>query len=257
MRNIKLTIAYDGTEYYGFQEQRGTGLPTVQEVLEAALTKMAGNYIQVYGAGRTDSGVHARGQVVNFDCTDWPVPTARMVTALNGILPGDIVALLAEDVDPGFHARFSATGKSYLYRVYNHRLPSPFEKRYSHFVPGNLDHAAMKRAISFLVGTRDFKSFQAANSPVKTTVRTIFAAGVWREGKVIKFSFTGDGFLYNMIRILVGTLLEIGRGKQQPESVSEIIAARDRTAAGPTVPGRGLFLEEVYYGKFLDTGKPV
>lgn len=249
MRNIKLTIAYDGTKYYGFQEQRGTGLPTIQEVLEKTLTRMAGSYIRIYGAGRTDSGVHARGQVVNFDCSKWPIPTDRMVPALNGVLPGDIVAVQAEDVKPGFHARFSATGKTYLYRVFNSNVPSPFENRYSYFVPTSLDVEAMQRAVSYLVGTRDFKTFQASNSPVRTTVRTIFHSKVWQEGKVINFSFTGDGFLYNMVRIMVGTLLEIGQSKRSPESMTEIINARDRTAAGPTVPGCGLFLERVYYEK--------
>jgi len=251
MRNIKLTIAYDGTEYFGFQEQRGTGLPTIQEVLENALSKMAGSYIQIYGAGRTDAGVHARGQVINFDCSKWPVPTERMVLALNGVLPGDIVAVKARDVPPDFHARFSAKGKTYLYRVYNSNVPSPFENRYSHFVPQSLDMEAMQKAASFLVGTHDFKTFQAANSPVKTTVRTIFKSTVWKEGNIINFSFTGDGFLYNMIRIIVGTLLEIGQGKRSPGTMQDIIDARDRTAAGPTVPGCGLFLERVYYEKIL------
>jgi tRNA pseudouridine38-40 synthase len=250
MRNIKLTIAYDGTEYYGFQEQRGTGLPTIQEVLESTLTKMAGSYIQVYGAGRTDSGVHARGQVINFDCSKWPVPTERMVLALNGILPRDIVAVKAEDVPRGFHARFSAKGKTYVYRVYNSNIPSPFENRYSLFVPTRLDIKSMQEAASFLEGTRDFKTFQAANSPVRNTVRTIHRAGVFREGNIINFRFTGDGFLYNMIRIIMGTLLEVGQGKRSPGEMPGIIAAGNRTAAGPTVPGKGLFLEAVYYEHF-------
>ena len=247
MRNIKLTVAYDGTDYYGFQEQRGTGLPTIQEVLEAALSKMAGSYIQVYGAGRTDSGVHARGQVVNFDCTKWPVPTERLALALNGVLPNDIAAVKAEDVAPDFHARFSAQGKTYLYRVYNHNIPSPFENRYSHYMPSFLDTGAMGKAAALLEGTHDFKTFQAANSPVRNTVRTIFQTSVYRESNVIYFSLSGDGFLYNMVRIITGTLLEIGQGKRSPATMSDTIAARDRIAAGPTVPGRGLFLEKVYY----------
>lgn len=249
MRNIKLTIAYDGTNYYGFQEQRGTGLPTIQEVLESTLSKMAGSRIQVYGAGRTDSGVHARGQVVNFDSSSWPIPTERMVPALNGALPNDIAVLAAEDVSPDFHARFSALGKTYLYVVYNSRVPSPFESRYSYFMPRPLDIKAMQEAASFLVGTHDFKAFQAANSPVKNTIRTIFQSRVWQEGNKIFFSFSGNGFLYNMVRIMVGTLLEIGLGKRHPSIMPEIINSKDRNAAGPTVPAHGLFLERVYYNQ--------
>lgn len=250
MRNIKLIIAYDGTGYHGFQEQRGTGLPTIQEALERTLSKLSGSYIQVCGAGRTDAGVHARGQVINFDCSPWPIPTGKIVLALNGALPAGIVAVEARDVEADFHARFSATAKTYVYRVHNSNLPSPFESRYSYFVPVPLDIGAMQESAAYLTGTHDFKSFQASNATVKTTVRTIFESQVWSEGEIINFSFLGNGFLYRMVRIMVGTLLETGKGKRLPESMRDVIAARDRKVAGPTVPGRGLFMEGVFYDRW-------
>ncbi|MGB9804947.1 tRNA pseudouridine(38-40) synthase TruA [Desulfofundulus sp.] len=248
MRNIKLTIAYDGTNYHGFQEQRGTGLVTVQEVLEKCLTRLAGREIRVIGAGRTDAGVHARGQVVNFDACGWPIPTERIVLALNGVLPGDIAALKAEEVSPEFHARYSALAKTYRYTIYNSRIPSPFWRLYSYFVPRPLDVEAMSEAAKKLLGTHDFSSFQAAGSPVRNTVRTLFDVDVFREGdELVHLTFRGNGFLYNMVRIMAGTLIEVGLGKRDPDDIPFILAARDRTQAGPTVPPGGLCLERVEY----------
>ncbi|SHJ07096.1 tRNA pseudouridine(38-40) synthase TruA [Desulfofundulus thermosubterraneus] len=248
MRNIKLTIAYDGTNYHGFQEQRGTGLVTIQEVLEKCLRRLAGREIRVTGAGRTDAGVHARGQVVNFDAAGWNIPAERIVLALNGMLPRDIAALEAEEVGPEFHARYSALAKTYRYTIYNSRIPSPFWRLYSHFVPRPLDVQAMAGAAQWLVGTHDFASFQAAGSPVKHTVRTLFSVDVCREGKeVIHLIFRGNGFLYNMVRIMVGTLIEVGLGKRDPDDIPAILAARNRTRAGPTAPPEGLCLERVEY----------
>ncbi|HHW42884.1 tRNA pseudouridine(38-40) synthase TruA [Desulfofundulus thermobenzoicus] len=248
MRNIKLTIAYDGTNYHGFQEQRGTGLVTIQEVLEKCLSRLAGRPVRVIGAGRTDAGVHARGQVVNFDAAGWGIPAGKIVLALNGVLPPDMAALHAEEVPPGFHARFSARTKTYRYTIYNSRIPSPFWRLYSYFVPRPLDVAAMKQAAAHLVGRHDFASFQAAGSPVKDTVRTLFEAAVEREGEeVIHLVFRGDGFLYNMVRIMVGTLVEVGLHKRDPVEVTTILAARNRVLAGPTVPPQGLCLERVEY----------
>lgn len=248
MRNIKLTIAYDGTNYHGFQEQRGTGLPTVQEVLEKCLLELTGRVVRVIGASRTDAGVHARGQVVNFDATGWSIPAERIPLALNGILPEDIAVLAAEEVAPHFHARFSARAKVYRYTIYNSRIPSPFWRLYSYFVPRPLNIEAMQEAGRYLEGRHDFASFQASGSAVKETVRTLFQVEVEREGReLIHLLFRGDGFLYHMVRIMVGTLIEVGLGKREPREVLAILAARDRKAAGPTAPPHGLCLERVEY----------
>ncbi|WP_078060603.1 tRNA pseudouridine(38-40) synthase TruA [Desulfotomaculum copahuensis] len=249
MRNIKLIIAYDGTGYHGFQEQRGSGLKTVQEVLEKSLSRLAGRSVRVIGAGRTDAGVHARGQVVNFDAAGWNIPLERVALAVNGLLPPDIAVLKAAEVEEGFHARFSSTAKTYCYTLYNSRVPSPFYHRYSLFVPRPLDLAAMQAAAGQLVGEHDFASFQAVGTPVKTTVRTLYNAEVGAEADLVRLIFRGNGFLYNMVRIMAGTLLEVGLGKRPSGEIAAILAARDRTRAGPTVPPRGLCLEEVEYGR--------
>ncbi|WP_245574372.1 tRNA pseudouridine(38-40) synthase TruA [Desulfovirgula thermocuniculi] len=254
VRNIKLTIAYDGTNYHGFQEQRGTGLPTVQEVLEGCLLALTGRAVRVTGASRTDAGVHARGQVVNFDAAGWSIPVERIPLALNGLLPEDIAVLAAEEVPPHFHARFSARAKVYRYTIYNSRIPSPFWRLYSYFVPRPLDVAAMQEAGSYLVGRHDFASFQAAGAATKQTVRTLFQVEVARENELVHLLFRGDGFLYHMVRIMVGTLIEVGLGKREPREVLDILAARDRRAAGPTAPPHGLCLERVEYD--LDSAGP-
>lgn len=247
MRNIKLTLAYDGTNYYGFQEQRGTGLVTIQEVLEQRLGRMAGRRVQVIGAGRTDSGVHARGQVVNFDAAGWPIPVERMPLAINGMLPRDIVVTEAREVGEDFHARKSARAKTYCYSVWNNRLPSPFNRLYSYFLPVPLDDEAMSEACTYLTGTHDFKCFQAAGATVKTTVRTLYRAEVIRRDSMVQLIFRGDGFLYNMVRIISGTILQVGMGKIEPAAIQTILASQQRALAGPTLPPHGLCLEFVEY----------
>jgi len=172
---------------------------------------------------------------------------ARIPLALNGILPEDIVAIRAEEAPPGFHARFSARAKTYRYTIYNARIPSPFWRRYSHFEPRFLDLEAMAAAARYLRGKHDFASFQAAGAGTKTTVRTLFEAEVARRGELIFITFRGDGFLYHMVRIMVGTLVEIGLGKRPPEEIKAILEARERARAGPTVPARGLCLVKVEY----------
>lgn len=247
MRNIKLTVAYDGTAYHGFQEQRGTGLPTVQEELEKALSGLAGRRVQVIGAGRTDAGVHARGQVINFDARGWNIPTDRIPQAMNGVLPHDIAVLGAGDVPEDFHSRFSARAKEYRYAIYNSRLPDPFLRRYSCFFPRALDIGEMREASNYLKGKHDFSAFKAEGTPVKSAVRTIFDISFIQSGHIIELVFLGDGFLYNMVRIITGTLLEVGLKKYPPQRVSEILASGDRTKAGPTAPPQGLCLVKVYY----------
>ncbi len=247
MRNIKLTVAYDGTSYHGFQEQRGTGLPTVQEVLEKCLFSLAGRRLQVIGAGRTDAGVHARGQVVNFDAGGWGIPTGKISLALNGVLPNDIAAVAAEDAPEDFHARFSARLKEYRYTLHNSRRPDPFLRRYSYFFPRELDIGAMMEAAEYLKGRNDFSAFKAGGTPVKSTVRNLQEISIGRNGDLINLVFLGDGFLHHMVRIITGTLLEVGMKKYPPRMVAEILASGDRTRAGPTAPPQGLCLIKVYY----------
>lgn len=247
MRNIKLTIAYDGTNYHGFQEQRGTGLYTIQETLEKCLTGLAGEKIQLLGAGRTDAGVHARGQVINFRNLNWPIPIERIPLALNGILPDDIVVLAAEEVPEKFHSRHSAKSKTYSYCIWNDRIPSPFYRRYSYFLPVPLDIKAMEQAALHLLGSHDFKCFQASGATVKNTVRTLYQADILKDEPLVKLVFTGNGFLYNMVRIMVGTLVQAGTGKIEPTQVAEILQACNRVKAGPTFPPQGLCMERVVY----------
>ncbi|MBO8129579.1 MAG: tRNA pseudouridine(38-40) synthase TruA [Peptococcaceae bacterium] len=247
MRNIKLTIAYDGTRYHGFQKQSGSGLPTIQATLEQYLTILAKDAVKVIGAGRTDAGVHARAQVVSFFLPARGIPTAKIVPALQGLLPGDIAAVAAEEVDQSFHARYSAVAKTYSYTIYHAPVPSPFWRLYSLYVPHHLSIDAMRRAARCLVGEHDFSSFQNTGRPVASATRTLFRADVEEDPPLVRLVFKGNGFLYQMVRIMTGTLLEIGRGKLLPEEMETIIKARDRRAAGPTAPAHGLCLEKVEY----------
>ena len=247
MRNIKLVVAYDGTAYHGFQEQKGTGLPTVQEELEKKVTILAGKRVQVFGSGRTDAGVHAQGQVVNFEIHDGGIPTDRIPLALNGMLPFDIAALSAEDVPNDFHARFSAKMKEYRYTIYNSRIPNPLLHRYSYFFPKPLDFRAMQQAAAYLEGIHDFAAFKADGVPVKDTVRNLFEIKIGHRENLVDFIFRGEGFLHHMVRILTGTLLDVGIKRYPPMAIQEIINSRDRTRAGATVPPQGLFLMRVYY----------
>lgn len=247
VRNIKLILAYDGTNYNGFQKQSGTGLPTVQDRLEEALAVLAHMPVPVVGAGRTDAGVHARGQVVSFHTGDWTIPTDRIVPALNSVLPPDIAALAAEEAPPDFHARYSARAKTYTYTIYNNPVRSPFHRLYAYHLPYLLDERRMAEAARFLVGEHDFSSFQAAGRPVQSAVRTLFTCDVVRDGHLVRLTVRGSGFLYKMVRAIAGTLIEVGCGRRRPEEVAEILAARDRSLAGPTAPPHGLCLESVEY----------
>jgi tRNA pseudouridine38-40 synthase len=246
-RKIKLTIAYDGTGYCGFQKQSGSGLPTIQDALETALMVLAKGEVPVTGAGRTDAGVHALAQVVHFTTGEWAIPTDRIVPALNSRLPDDIVAVGAEEVAPDFHARYSAVAKTYVYSIYNRKTPSPFRRLYSYHVPWALEVEAMRQAAGYLVGQHDFSSFQATGRPVKSAVRTLFRADVTADWPMVRITVRGDGFLYQMVRIIAGTLIEVGRGRLAPDDLPAIIAARIRAYAGQTAPPHGLRLEKVEY----------
>ncbi|MDK2817682.1 MAG: tRNA pseudouridine38-40 synthase [Moorella sp. (in: firmicutes)] len=246
MPHLKITLAYDGTNYAGWQVQPVAHGPTIQGVVAAALNRLTGERICPVAAGRTDAGVHARGQVISF-CTSSRIPVERWPLALNSLLPEDIAALDAEVVSPEFHARYSARWKWYRYTIYNHSLPDVFSRRYSWQVRYPLDFAAMARGASYFIGRHDFRSFCAAGSPVRQFEREVVKAHLHRQGHFIFFDVVANGFLYHMVRIMVGTLVEIGRGRLLPEDVPVILAARSRAKAGPTAPPQGLCLERVAY----------
>jgi len=242
--NYRLTLSYDGTNYHGFQIQDNA--VTVQEVLEKGLYKIYGEKIRIKAASRTDTGVHARGQVINYQAPDL-IPTHRVPYALNSVLPDDIRIQEGEIVSPGFNSRHDALGKVYSYTLDRGRFHSVFWRHYAVHIPFSLDVSAMQKGARFLIGRHDFTSFCSAGDKVKSRVREIIRADWEEEGKRVKFLIEADGFLYNMVRIIVGTLLEVGRRKMEPDKVAEIIKAEDRSKAGPTAKARGLCLERVYY----------
>jgi len=245
MPRYKCIISYDGTAFAGYQVQPEKR--TVQSELEAALGKMhKGTQVKVTASGRTDAGVHAKGQVIHFDSTN-ALPAENWQKALNALLPDDIVVLAVEQVPDDFHARFNPIGKEYRYRVERSPLRDPFQRHYAYHYPYPLDLEAMREAASYLVGTHDFTSFCASNTSVVDKVRTIHEIEVKEQGDSLVFRFFGTGFLYNMVRILVGTLLEVGSGKRKATDLPHILAKCDRQAAGKTAPGHGLYLWEVYY----------
>ncbi len=247
MTNIKITVAYDGSNYYGFQEQRGTGFQTIQGVLEDKLSRLAGREIRVIGAGRTDAGVHAQGQVVNFNTVDWKIPPERVAHALNSLLPADIVAMESVPVEESFHARFSAVAKTYRYVIHNSKKRSPFLHLYSCHVPRMLDVEAMRAGALHLVGRHDFSAFRVLGTPVRTAVRALYEARVTREGNMVYIDIRAQGFLYRMARMIAGTLIRVGLGKISPDNVACILASRDSMRGGPTAPAQGLFLENIEY----------
>ena len=261
-RNIRLTLAYDGTRYLGWQRQRPAGQKeaerTIQGKLEGVLGRLTGGPVNLIGAARTDAGVHALGQVANFH-TASRVPLAELSAALERFLPEDIAVLAAEEAGPRFHARYLARGKLYRYRIWNRTHPDVFQRKYALHVPEPLDLAAMERAAGHLPGEHDFSSFAAHLSAGKSPVRRLEAVRVRAPGGAaagwIDLEFEGDGFLHHMARILAGTLLEAGAGRLDPERVPQILAARRRPEAGPLAPAHGLFLVEVRYGPEADCGR--
>lgn len=243
-RNLRLVLAYDGTAFAGWQRQPGRR--TVQAVVEDALGRLLGHDVRVVAAGRTDAGVHARAQVVNFR-TSRPFPVPRLVPALRGLLPPDVVPLVADEVPLDFHARYNAARKTYLYHLWNAPLPEPLHRHWRWHVPVPLDVEAMMRAGRRLVGRHDFAAFRASASPVRNTCRTMFRCEVEAHGPLLRFRLEADGFLMHMARGIVGTLVEIGRGRWPPERVDALLATGDRKLAGPTAPACGLILWQVDY----------
>ena len=246
MRNIKLTIEYDGTDYCGWQTQNATGAKSIQQLIEEALIKVFQKKTALIGSGRTDSGVHACNQTANFK-TDSQLSPGKIRSALNSYLPKDIAIKMVREVDGDFHARFRVKSKIYRYSILNAAVPSPFNRRYALFIPYLLDLEKMKKAATYLKGRHNFKSFHRARGKQKRFVRTIKKLEVVRRNGIVCVGIEAEGFLYHMVRIIVGTLLEVGRGRFRPGYMKEILRQKNRKLAGPTLPGRGLCLMEVKY----------
>jgi len=246
MKRVKLVVAYDGTNYCGWQVQ-DNGV-TIQGLLDKYLSELLQEEIKTIGASRTDSGVHALGNVAVFD-TNTQMPINKIAFALNARMPEDIKIQSSKEVELDFHPRFRKTVKTYEYRILNRTFADPTCRLNTFFYYGNLDFEEMKKAASYLVGNYNFKGFSADNPQTKTTVREVFATELKKEGDVIIFRITGNGFLYNMVRIIVGTLLEIGKGTYKAERIKLIIRKRDRSLAGPTARALGLTLVNIEYPK--------
>lgn len=245
MKNIKMIIEYDGSRYLGWQKLGDTD-KTIQGKIEAVLTEMTGSPIEVIGSGRTDAGAHAKGQVANFKLnTDMTMDQIHKY--INHYLPSDIVVRYIEEVEGRFHSRYNAKGKKYVYYVWNHWIPTAFNRKYSYHYPEKLNIDLMNKAARNLIGTHDFIGFSSVKKTNKSTIRTIENISIEKDGDMLKFIFIGEGFLYNMIRIIMGTLLEIGSGEKDISHINQVFESKTRANAGFTVPSHGLFLEEVYY----------
>lgn len=244
MKRVKMVVAYDGTNYSGWQLQKNA--VTIEQKLNEALFDLLGEEIQVIGASRTDAGVHSLGNVCVFD-TDTRMPAEKISYALNTRLPEDIVVQSSCEVDLEFHPRAGKSKKTYEYRILNRDFRDPTRRLDTYFYHYDLDVDAMQKAGDYLVGEHDFKSFCSVHAQVETTVRTLYACTVTRDEDVIKIRVTGNGFLYNMVRIIAGTLIEVGAGKKSPESVLEMLEATDRQTAGPTAPACGLTMIGIEY----------
>ena len=244
MKNYRLTLAYEGTRYRGWQRQGNTA-GSIEEKVGTALSRILGEDIELHGSGRTDAGVHARAQVASFK-TNSALTAEEILTSLRQHLPEDIGALSLEVAEPRFHARLNAREKTYVYRIWNSETPCVFARRWVWVLPDRLDTEAMQKAAEALCGKHDYSSFRTGKSG-KSAVRTLSAIEIEYHGEELWLRFTGDGFLYNMVRILTGTLVEVGQGKRSAESMGGILERKDRTAAGITAPAQGLTLWEVRY----------
>lgn len=244
MRNLLLTISFDGTAYHGWQVQDNA--LTVQQTLQDALQQLCSRRDNVVGCSRTDAGVHANMYCCNIR-TEHPIPCDKLVTALNAVLPRDIAALDCREVDFDFHARYDCKSKEYIYKIWNSPNKNPFLYNHSLHYKYPLDEEFLSSQAKQFIGTYDFSSFCAAGSSVEDTVRTVMNASVERNGDEVIFRVEADGFLYNMVRIMMGTLIDISRGKLPENSIPQIIEAKNRFAAGYTAPARGLYLNKIHY----------
>ena len=245
MKNFKITIQYDGTRYKGWQVQKSTDM-TIQGKLQDVLSAMTGQEIEVIGSGRTDAGVHAYGQVANFHVPDH-FKEKEILEYLNHYLPMDIAVLDIEEVDERFHARFQAVSKTYVYRIHTSTIPNVLERKYMYTYTEALDIEKMKQAAQLMLGKHDFAAFCGNKKMKKSTVRTVTSIHIEEKDNEIKISYTGDGFLQQMIRIMTGTLIEVGNGTKQVEDISRILESKIRENAGFTVPAEGLILHNVFY----------
>lgn len=244
MRNIKLILEYDGTSYAGWQIQNNA--VTIQGTVENALEKLTEEKINVIGSSRTDSGVHAKGFVLNFK-TESSIPDRSFREALNTVLPRDIVVLDSKEVALDFHARYSSIGKRYSYTILNTPYPAAIGRQYLYHYRRPLDFNIMNKGCGYFIGRYDYSAFRTIGSSVKTSVREVKKAFLEKKNDIIIFTVEADGFLYNMVRIMVGTLIDVGIHKIKPEDILEIIESKDRNKAGKTAPASGLCLQEVYY----------
>lgn len=245
IRNIRLTIEYDGTGYHGWQIQKNA--VTVQETIEKALSKLLGDQIGIIGCSRTDVGVHAYGQVAHFlTCSN--IPGDKFSYAINNLLPEDIVVRKSEEVREDFHSRYSSKGKKYRYLIYNAAHHSAIMRNKACHIRPELNLNDMQTAAQYFIGQHDFEAFQATGGQVRSTIREIYNMDVYKnENGLISIDVSGNGFLYNMVRIMAGTLIYVGMGKIPANQIPEIIESRDRTKAGKTAPAQGLYLMEIYY----------
>lgn len=244
MRRIRLRVAYDGTNYSGWQIQPSA--ITVEKVLDDAIHQLTGEHIHVIGASRTDAGVHSMGNVAVFD-TASSIPADRFTYALNRYLPDDVIVQESDEVNADFHPRHCDTKKTYCYRILNTEFGIPQKRNYTWNVAGNIDIDRMKKAAGYLIGEHDFKSFCCVKTQAESTVRTVYSLDVDKKDDEIHITITGNGFLYNMVRIIAGTLIQVGKGRFEPEYVQYMLDACDRTQAGQTAPPQGLTLMKIDY----------
>jgi tRNA pseudouridine38-40 synthase len=245
MRNIKMIIQYDGTRYKGWQKQT-EDINTIQGKLESILSNMTGEEIQLVGCGRTDTGVHAQNYTANFH-TNSTMNTDDMYKYLNDKLPDDIAVMSIKNASERFHSRYNILSKTYMYRINNSTVKNVFDRKYIHNIEEKLDIEKMRECAAVLVGTHDFQSFTTLKSKTKSTVRTVNFISIEDNEGIIEIDVNGNGFLWNMVRIILGTLIEAGKGKLNPEDVKTILEAKKRADAGPMVPAKALFLKDVEY----------
>lgn len=245
MRNFRIVLQYEGTRFQGWQRQDSTD-NTIQGKLEAILSKMTEQKVQVDGSGRTDAGVHAYGQVANFHI-ETKKTAQEIMEYMNQFLPEDIRVVQIKEVSERFHSRLNAVGKTYRYRIWNSKMPTVFERRYVYELEDKLDLDKMRQAATYLIGKHDFKAFTSNKRSKKSTVRTIDEICIERQGNEVVLTYSGDGFLYHMVRILTGTLIEVGLGQRSVDSMESLLQSGNRELAGMLVPAKGLALMEVRY----------